>query len=427
MMTNYKELTADLKGFLDKSPTAFQATEEIVNRLENNGFEKLVESDKWDLKPQGKYFVVRNNSAVIAFINGSLTPAESGFKISGAHTDSPALKVKVGSETKFKGYHKVFVEVYGGPIINTWFDRELSLAGRVTYLIDGQVKSTNVFIDKAIGIIPNLAIHLNRNVNKGLEINKQTELPVLLGTSDQDSYLENLIAKECKIEASDILDYDLFFIPFEKTLVYGINEELISSGRLDDLAMCHAILTAILATKDNKATVLATFYDNEEIGSQTLQGANSSFLEMILSRINYCLGGNSEDYARAINRSFQISADQAHAVHPNYVSKHDSNYAPELNKGPVVKFSANYRYATNSESASYFMSICKKLDIPYQKMINRSDIPSGSTIGPVSSATTSIKTVDIGNPMFAMHSTRETMGTLDQYYVTEVLKEFNKN
>jgi aspartyl aminopeptidase len=425
-MKNYKELTVDLKNFLDKSPTAFQATEVIVQRLVENGYKKLLEGDKWDLRPQGKYFVVRNDSAVIAFINGGQAPAETGFKISGAHTDSPALKVKVGSETKFKGYHKVFVEVYGGPIINTWFDRELSLAGRVTYLTNGEVKSTNIYLDRPVGIIPNLAIHLNRNVNKGIEINKQTELPVMLGTSDKETYFESLIASECGVNAEDILDYDLFFIPFEKTLIYGIEDELISSGRLDDLAMCHSILTALLATNEAKSTVIATFYDNEEIGSQTLQGANSSFLEMILARINHCWAGNSEDYARAINKSFQISADQAHAVHPNYVGKHDSNYAPELNKGPVVKFSANYRYATNSESSAYFMSICKKLDIPYQKMINRSDIPSGSTIGPVSSATTSIKTVDIGNPMFAMHSTRETMGTLDQYYVTEVLKEFNK-
>lgn len=426
-MTNHKELAVDLKSFLDKSPTAFQATEVIVKELLDNGFVKLSEGDKWKLKAGGKYFVIRNNSAVIAFINGTASPAETGFKISGAHTDSPALKVKVSSEAKYKNYHKVFVEVYGGPIVNTWFDRELSLAGRVTYLADNQVESTNIFIDRPIGIIPNLAIHLNRTVNKGLEINKQNELPVLLGTSEKESFLEALIASECKIDASDILDYDLFFIPFEKTLIYGIDDDLISSGRLDDLAMCHAILRALLATKDNKATVVATFYDNEEIGSQTLQGANSSFLEMILNRINFSWDGNLEDYARAIDKSFQISADQAHAVHPNYASKHDSNYAPELNKGPVVKFSANYRYATNSESSAFFMSICKKLDIPCQKMINRSDIPSGSTIGPVSSATTSIKTVDIGNPMFAMHSTRETMGTLDQYYVTEVLKEFNRS
>jgi len=217
-MTNHKELTADLKGFLNKSPTAFQATEVIVNKLLNSDFIQLSESDKWELKPQGKYFVVRNNSAVIAFINGLSAPADTGFKISGAHTDSPALKVKVGSETKYKGYHKVFVEVYGGPIINTWFDRELCLAGRVTYLTEGDVKSTNLFINRPIGIIPNLAIHLNRNVNKGLEINKQTELPVFLGTSDKETYLENLIAQECGIQASEILDYDLFFIPYEKTL-----------------------------------------------------------------------------------------------------------------------------------------------------------------------------------------------------------------
>jgi len=425
-MMNHKELAFDLKDFLDKSPTAFQATEVIVKELLNNGFKHLHESDKWDLQAQGKYFVVRNDSAVIAFINGKEAPAETGFKISGAHTDSPALKVKVGSETKYKNYHKVFVEVYGGPIVNTWFDRELSLAGRVTYSTASHVESKNIFIDRPVGLIPNLAIHLNRNVNKGLEINKQTELPVLLGTSDKETYLEDLIAHECGIKTSDILDYDLFFIPYEKALIYGIDNELISSGRLDDLAMCHAILKALLETKENNSTVIASFYDNEEIGSQTLQGANSSFLEMILSRINHTWKGDMEDYARAVNKSFQISADQAHAVHPNYASKHDSNYAPELNKGPVVKFSANYRYATNSESSAYFMNICNKLEIPYQKMINRSDIPSGSTIGPVSSATTSIKTVDIGNPMFAMHSTRETMGSLDQYYVIQVLNEFNK-
>lgn len=425
-MLNSKELAYDLKVFLDKCPTAFQATDEIVKRLEEKGFTHLAEGDKWELKPQGRYFVVRNGSAVMAFINGTVAPAENGFKIAGAHTDSPALKLKVGSESKYKDYHKVSVEVYGGPIINTWLNSELTISGRVSYLENNEVKSKNIFIDKPLGIIPNLAIHLGRDVNKGVEINKQTELPVYLGSSDKESMLEDLIAQEVGIEKEAILDYDLFFIPFEKALIYGQQEELISSGRLDDLAMCHSILTALVETEENKSTVVATFYDNEEIGSQTLQGANSSFLEMILQRINFCWKGTSEDYSRAINKSFQISADQAHAVHPNYVSKHDSTYAPELNKGPVVKFSANYRYATNSESSAYFMNICKKLNIPYQKMINRSDIPSGSTIGPVSSATSSIMTVDIGNPMFAMHSTRETMGTLDHYYSTEVFKEFNK-
>lgn len=426
-MLNSKELALDLKDFLDKSPSAFQATEQIIKRLEDSGFIQLHEGDKWSLKPQGRYFVVRNDSSVMAFINGSVAPAESGFKITGAHTDSPALKIKVGSESKYKNYHKVSVEVYGGPIINTWLDRELTISGRVSYLENGEVKSKNIFIDKPVGIIPNLAIHLNREVNKGVEINRQTDLPVYLGSSEKESMLEDLISTQVSVDKEAILDYDLFFIPFEKALIYGQADELISSGRLDDLAMCHSILTALVETKDVKSTVLATFYDNEEIGSQTLQGANSSFLEMILGRINFCWNGSAEDYSRAITKSFQISADQAHAVHPNFVSKHDSTYTPEINRGPVVKFSANYRYATNSESSSYFMSLCKKLDIPYQKMINRSDIPSGSTIGPISSAISSIPTVDVGNPMLAMHSTRETMGTLDHYYVTEVFKEFNKN
>ncbi len=426
-MFKQKELAEDLKVFLDNSPTAFQATIEIVNRLESNGFEKLYEDQKWQLKPNGKYFVVRNDSAVIAFVNGEENPSKTGYKISGAHTDSPALKVKVGSETKYKNYHKIFVEVYGGPIINTWFDRELCVAGRVTYKNDKEnIESKSLFINKPIGIIPNLAIHLNRTVNKGIEINKQTELPVLLGVSKQSEVFEPMIAKELSIDKDKILDYDLFFIPFEKAMIYGIDNELISSGRIDDLGMCHAILSALVNVKDNTSTVVGAFFDNEEIGSQTLQGANSTFMKMILKRISLSWKEDSEDHSIAINKSFQISADQAHAVHPNYVSKHDSAFAPEVNQGPVIKLSANYRYATTSLSSSYFIELCEKVKVPYQKMINRSDIPSGSTIGPVSSAQMSIKTVDIGNAMFAMHSTRETMGTLDHKYVTDVFVEFMK-
>ena len=425
-MLDKTEIALDLKNFLDVSPTAFQATDEIVKRLLNAGFTQLNEADKWDLKPNGKYFLTRNSSAVIAFVNGAKKPSESGFKISGGHTDSPALKVKIGSETKFLNYHKVFVEVYGGPIVNTWFDRELSLSGRVTYSVDGVIKSKNIFIDRPVGIIPNLAIHLNRGVNKGLEINKQNELPVLLGVSDKPAYLEELIANEINVKKEDVLDYDLFFIPFEKTIIHGIDSELLSSGRLDDLAMCHAILLGLEATQNNSSTVVGAFYDNEEIGSQTLQGANSSFLQMILNRINYCWNGTPEEYAMAIERSFLISADQAHAVHPNYIGKHDRNYAPVINGGPVIKSSANYRYASTSESSAYFMNLCKKADVPYQRIISRSDMPTGSTIGPVSSSTLSIRTVDIGNPMFAMHSTKETMGTMDQYYIVKVFKEFNQ-
>ncbi len=425
MKPEIKNLAKDLIRFIDASPTAFHATENIESTLKKNGFLQLAEDVSWKIKKGGKYFVKRNDSSIIAFVIGSKSPTQSGFHIAGAHTDSPLLKIKTETENCAAGIIRVATETYGGPLINTWFDRNLGIAGKVMVKTSKGYSVKLLKIDKPIAVIPSLAIHLNREANKGFEFNPQNHLQAVISTDPKDKeVLKAIIAKELKIKKENIGEMDIFFYDLEKGKLCGSEEELISSGRVDNLQMCHSILEALLSIGKNEKTAVAAFYDNEEIGSKTLMGADSNFMRSILERITLLLATGKDDFYRAISKSFLISADGAHAQHPNFPEKHDPGYVPKLNKGPVIKLSATFRYATTAESSAYFVQLCEKNNVPFQKMANRSDVPSGSTIGPLSSATLGIKAVDVGNAMWAMHSVRETAGTLDHWYMTQTLISF---
>lgn len=430
MKKEANKLAQDLISFIDQSPVSYLAVENIINTLEKDGYHSLNEGEKWQLKLGQKYYLQRNSSAVIAFQLGSELPWESGFNIAGAHTDSPHLKLKNESLKKSAGCIKVSVEAYGGAINSTWLDRDLSLAGRVSINTKNGLESRLIDFKRPIGSIPNLAIHLNREANSGFEYNKQTHLPVIISACDKEidekTYLKELLAEELEIEAQSILEMDLFFYDCQKGAIVGLDKDIISVGRLDNLAMCHCIYKSLLASENPKQTNIAAFFDTEEIGSQTMMGADSNYLTSLVDRIIFALGGDLEDGLRARHKSFLISADGAHALHPNFSDKHDKSYAPLINRGPVIKLSANFKYATTANSAGEFINLCNKADVPYQKMANRSDIPSGSTVGPISSASLGINTVDVGNPMFAMHSIRESQGVLDHYYMTKIISQFYK-
>ncbi|HDT11113.1 MAG TPA: M18 family aminopeptidase [bacterium] len=425
MKSEIKNLAKGLISFIDASPTAFHATENIETVLKKNGFSQLPEDVSWKIKKNGKYFVKRNDSSIIAFITGSKNPAQSGFHIIGAHTDSPLLKIKTETENCAAGIVRVATETYGGPLINTWFDRDLGIAGKVMVKTAKGYSAKLLKIDRPVAIIPSLAIHLNREANKGFEFNPQNHLQAVISTdSGSKDVLKTIVAKELKTKKENVGEMDIFLYDLQKGTFYGSGDELISSGRIDNLQMCHAILEALLSIKKSDKTLVAAFYDNEEIGSKTLMGADSNFTKSILERITLLQCEGKDDFYRAISKSFLVSADGAHAQHPNFPEKHDPGYVPKLNKGPVIKLSASFRYATTAESSAYFAKLCETTGVPFQKMANRSDVRSGSTIGPLSSASLGIKAVDVGNAMWAMHSIRETAGTLDHWYMTKVLTAF---
>lgn len=426
-----KELAQNLIDFTYESPTAFHAVENLKNTLNEKGFIHLKEEDRWELKKQGKYYITKNDSALIAFVVGTGNVAEHGFKLIGAHTDSPTFRIKPNPEMVVENtYVKLNTEVYGGPILNTWFDRPLSVAGRV--MLKGEnplnpvIKLVN--INKPILIIPNLAIHMNRDVNNGVALNRQKDVLPMIGlvneTLEKDKYLLNTIAKELNVEACEILDFDLFLYEYEKGCIMGLSEEFISTQRLDDLSMVHAGIKALLDSKVTNGTNVMVCFDNEEVGSTTKQGADSNLLAHLLERIVLNLGGDKEDYFRALTKSFMISADLAHAVHPNSPEKHDPINKPVINKGPVIKVSANQKYTSDADSVAVYVAICEKAGVPYQKFVNRSDAAGGSTIGPINSSHLHIRSVDMGSPILAMHSVRELGGVMDHYYTTKSFEEF---
>ncbi|MDA3811307.1 MAG: M18 family aminopeptidase [Spirochaetaceae bacterium] len=426
------KLAEDLIGFINNSSTAFHTVIQLREKLEASGFQSLNEQEKWDLNKGGKYYLTRNNSSIIAFILGRKDVWERGFKIAGAHTDSPSLKIKNEGASVKGGLLRMSVEPYGGGIYATWLDRNLSIAGRiVTENEKGDIQSHYVDLHDPVAIIPNQAIHMNRELNKGFEYNKQNHLQAVLCGVDSDSeekpaeIFRRLIAEKTNLQFEKIVDMELFLYDVQTGLINGMNNEFISSSRLDNLAMCHSIAQAICRSeKDSDESSMAVFFDNEEIGSNTIQGADSAFLRDIIDRITSVTGGDSEDCYRTRTKSFSISADGAHAHHPNFAESHDPSYAPVLNGGPVIKISSNYKYSTTSETSPVFKKLCREASVPFQEIINRSDVLSGSTIGTISSALTGIKSVDVGSPMFAMHSLRETSGVMDHFYMTEVLKRF---
>lgn len=432
-MTKELEFAQKLIDFIYESPTTFHAVISVKNILFNCGFEELKEEEKWKIQKGGKYFVTKNDSAVTAFVVGKGNIEEEGFKIIGAHTDSPTFRIKPMPEMVSEGsYVRLNTEVYGGPILNTWLDRPLSVAGRVTLrgenILFPETKFVN--INKPILIIPNLAIHMNRNVNAGVELNKQKDTLPLMALVNENlekgNYLLNTIAEELKVEASTIIDFDLFLYEFEKGCILGLNNEFISSGRLDDLSMVHAGVVALTNVEAAESTNVLVCFDNEEVGSRTKQGGDSNLLSNILERIVLALGGEREEFFMALCRSFMISADLAHAVHPNACDKHDPVLRPMINKGPVIKISANQSYTTDSNSCAVYEEICTRAEVPVQKFVNRSDATGGSTIGPISSTHLAVRSVDMGAPILAMHSVRELGGVLDHSYVTKSFEEFYK-
>jgi aspartyl aminopeptidase len=415
----------DLLTFLDNSPTSVQASLEIARRLQESGFEELDEGSAWKLDPGGKYYVRRLDTTVIAFVIGSRPLPESGFNLASSHIDSPSLKLKPDSLHTEKGITQIGVEVYGGPIISTWTDRELGIAGRVVVKRNGELASHAVDLKDAVAIIPNVAIHLNREVNKGFEYNKQTHLQAILNTStDAGNPLLSALAAALDVNPEQIAEMDLFLYDKAKATLAGLDRSLVVSGRLDNLGMTHAILSSLREVRDPGTTCVGAFYDHEEIGSQSPQGAASSLLSEVLERLSLALGCDREQHYLALRRSFMVSGDMAHAYIPAYKEKYDPAYAPVMNQGPVIKFNSSLRYASTAESSARFASLCEKAGVKYQKFLMRSDLLCGSTVGPIVSAQFGIPTVDVGNPMWAMHSVRETCGAHDHSALIQVLKQY---
>jgi aspartyl aminopeptidase len=423
--------TSELLDFINKGKTAFQSAHELKAILNKEGYAEIKEEDNWDLKKGGKYYITKNDSAVIAFEIGTGEIESDGFRLIGAHTDAPGFRIKPNPEILVEGHYlKLNTEVYGGPILSTWFDRPLSIAGRVT------LKGENPFapkvklldVNRPILIIPNLAIHMNRSVNEGYEFNKQKDvLPLLTLVQDKlekDEYLIKLISETLNVEAGDILDFDLFLYEYAEGMTLGLNDEFISCGRLDDLWMVFAGLKALISSNAIKATKVLVALDNEEIGSLTAQGANSAILETILERISLGLKKERQDFKRALSNSIMISADLAHAIHPNYTEKCDPTSKPMLGKGPVLKIAAGGSYSTDSYASAVFKGICEKANVPCQVFVNRSDLRGGTTIGPISASKLNIPVIDMGAPVLSMHSVRELAAVIDNEYTIKAFTEF---
>lgn len=425
-----KSLIQDLMNFIDESPTAFQAAKNIERKLKTEGFQSLDLTKEWEIKRGGKYFVTQNDSACIAFVVGSEDIEKEGFKLIGAHTDSPGFRIKPNPEMTTNGYFKLNTEVYGGPILNTWLDRPLSLAGRITLKTEDILKTKAEFIDfdEPLLIIPNLAIHMNRSVNEGVELNRQKDMLPIIGlikeSFEKDQWLLTEMSKRLNISQEEILDFDLFLYPFEKSCLIGKDQEFLSAPRLDNLAMTHAGITALCQGTPKTGVNVMVCYDNEEIGSRTKQGADSPFLLHVLERISLSLGKDREEFLRSLIQSFMISADMAHAIHPNAPEKHDPVNHPKINQGPVIKINANQSYTTDADSNGVYERLCQEAKVPVQKFVNRSDERGGSTIGPIVSGHLGIRSVDIGNPMLAMHSARELAGAVDHHYIIQSFKVF---
>ena len=419
-----KVLNQGLLEYLQQSPTPFHATANMATILANSGFSELIEADAWKLKP-GKYFVTRNQSSIVAFVLGEKNPAETGIRMSGAHTDSPCLKVKPRPEIFSQGYLQLGVEVYGGVLLNPWYDRDLSLAGRVTYQAKNR-KIHNLLINfvRPMAVIPSLAIHLDREANKSRTINPQKDIPPILMQSDKNQTLDALLKKQIKkehpnINAQKILGYELSLYDTNPASVIGMKDEFITGARLDNLLSCYVGIQS-LKNADPGVSSLVVCNDHEEVGSASAAGAGGPFLKAVLQRII----PNAEERHRAIAKSLLVSTDNAHGIHPNYPDRHDTNHGPILNKGPVIKINANQRYATNSETEGYFSFICKNNKVPYQKFINRTDMACGSTICPITAKEIGVKTLDVGVPTFAMHSIRELAGVEDVFLLYQALSAF---
>lgn len=408
----YQKTAKKLLKFIQKSPTAFQAVEEMSQRLQKEGFKELKEEKHWDLKAGGNYFVTRNHSAVIAF-SIPKKPAWK-FHIMASHSDSPALKIKENPEMEVeKAYIKLNVERYGGMLLAPWFDRPLSVAGRLIVRKNGEIQEKLVAVDKDLLVIPNLAIHMNREVNDGYKYNVQKDMLPLYSDYDGKGSFMKLMAAEADVAEEDILGHDLFLYDRTPGTVWGANEEFISAPRLDDIQCAFASLEGFLRGERKESIAVHCVLDNEEVGSTTKQGAASTFLKDTLMRINMGLGRTQEEYLMTLADSFMVSADNAHALHPNHTDKTDPVNRPVLNGGIVIKYNANQKYCTDGVSAAIFKDICDRAEVPYQTFVNRSYMAGGSTLGNISNTQVPMKTVDIGLAQLAMHSVYETTGAKD--------------
>ncbi len=414
-----------LIDFLKASPSPFHATHSIARQLDAAGFRRLDERDAWHLEAGQRYYAARNDSSIIAFRVGRRKLLDAGIRLVGAHTDSPCLRVKPQPELQRQGFLQLGVEVYGGALLAPWFDRDLSLAGRVTFRRDGKVESQLIDFRDPIACIPNLAIHLNREANQGWAINAQNELPPILAQvpGEERADFRALLAEQLSLEhglvADAVLDYELSFYDTQSAAVIGLNRDFIAGARLDNLLSCYAGLQALLAADDEESCMLVCT-DHEEVGSSSACGADGPFLEQVLAR----LIPDSEERVRVTQRSLLISADNAHGIHPNYADKHDGNHGPKLNAGPVIKVNSNQRYATSSETAGFFRQLCLENEVPVQSFVVRSDLGCGSTIGPITASRLGVRTLDIGVPTFAMHSIRELAGSHDLSHLLKVLGAF---
>jgi aspartyl aminopeptidase len=419
----------DLVSYLNASPTPWHAVIETVRRLSAAGYRELREEDAWKIAGGDRVFVVRAGSTIAAFEIGEAALDASGARVIGAHTDSPNLRVKPNAALKRHGQHQLGVEVYGGVLLHSWLDRDLALAGRVLVREHGALVSKLVRFDRAIGRVPSLAIHLERSVNTdGLVVNPQTQLPPVLALEATGALdLREEIAKEIGgIAGSAIVGHDLCFFDAQPAARIGLRGDYVCSGRLDNLASCHAATSALLAASPApELTRGLVLYDHEECGSQSAQGAQSTFLRHVLERLADAHPKAGASAApRALVRSFLVSADMAHAVHPNYADKHEPSHQPLLGGGPVVKSNVNQRYATDGESAARFELWCEEAGVKPQRFVTRTDLACGTTIGPITAAVTGMRVVDVGSPMLSMHSSRETCAAADVPKMIDVMKVF---
>lgn len=425
-----------LLSFLDASPVNFLAVKNFTEELQQHGYRRIDTTEALGtVKAGDKFFVTKNDSSIYAFQIGRKALAETGFHMICAHCDSPTFRIKPHAEIDCEGgIVKLNTEVYGGPIMSTWFDRPLTLAGRVIVKSKDVMTPTTLLlhVKRPLLQISNLAIHFNRQVNDGVKLSRQKDVLPILGIINDElekgNLLMNIILEELNkqqtVAREDILDFDLYLADATPACTFGAHNELISSGRLDDLSMCFAGLEALLASQPTDTTQVLAIFDNEETGSQTKQGAGSPFLSYMLKRIALAQGGTEEAYYQAVERAFMISADNAHAWHPNYSEKYDPTNHPMLGGGPVIKFNAAQKYASDAYSASVFAGLCKKAGVPCQRFVNHSDVAGGSTLGNILASSIPLRGVDMGNAILAMHSCRETGSTADHEFCVKVFTQF---
>lgn len=422
-----------LLDFIVSSPTPFHAVDTMAAMLLKAGYSRLDEQDAWSVVSGGRYFVTRNGSAIIAFTmpDGNSDSLRGGVRLTGAHTDSPCLRVKPQPDLNTNQYFQLGVEVYGGALLNPWFDRDLSIAGRVDFLKrDKSLASCLINLEKPVAVIPSLAIHLDREANSSRSINAQTDIPPILAVANSfagtfDEFLLKQV-QEQHVDAEQVFSHELSFYDTQAPALVGLQEEFVASARLDNLLSCYVTICALLEA-DTSACNMVVCTDHEEVGSNSACGAQGPFLKSVLERL-LAGGGNESKLAerteRLIRQSMLLSIDNAHGVHPNYVDKHDGNHGPMLNAGPVIKVNANQRYASNSRSIAYFKSLCLAEKVPVQSFVVRSDMGCGSTIGPITAASLGVDTIDIGVPTFAMHSIRELAGSDDAHHLYRVVRRY---